>query len=339
LGAVNNPVLVEVFRGGRVESRHRGSVAAVDAKGARVLTLGDVEQAVYPRSAVKIMQALPLIESGAADRFGFGDEELALACASHGGEPGHVAVAARMLKAAGLDAGALECGAHWPSHQPSAQALSRTGQSPSALHNNCSGKHAGFVCAACASGVDHHRYVDPGHAVQREVKAAMEALAGVKLDDAPGIDGCSAPNWPMPLAALAQAFARIGSGQGMGAERAKAIARLRAACAAKPWFVAGTGRFCTEVMEHFGERVFVKTGAEGVFCGALPELGIGIAVKCDDGGGRAATIMMAGAIARLLSLADADHSALARHLRPKLRNWAGTEVGAMGPSSMLLPEG
>jgi L-asparaginase II len=334
---VNNPVLVEALRGGRVESRHRGSVVAVDARGARVLALGDIEQAVYPRSAVKIIQALPLVESGAADRFGFGDEELALACASHGGEPGHVAVAARMLAAAGLDAGALECGAHWPSHQPSAQALSRAGATPSALHNNCSGKHAGFVCAACASGVDHHRYVDRGHALQREVKAAIEALAGVKLDDAPGVDGCSAPNWPMPLAALARAFARIGSRQGMDAERAKAIARLRAACAAKPWFVAGTGRFCTAIMQHFGARVFVKTGAEGVFCGALPELGIGVAVKCDDGGGRAATIMMAGAIARLLSLSDADHAALAPHLCPTLRNWVGTEVGALRATPELLP--
>ena len=336
--AVSNPVLVEVLRGGRVESRHRGSVAAVDANGAAVLALGDIAQAVYPRSAVKIMQALPLIESGAADRFGFGDEELALACASHGGEPGHVAAAAGMLAAAGLGADALECGAHWPSHQPSAQALSRAGQSPNALHNNCSGKHAGFVCAACASGVEHRRYVDPAHPVQREVKAAMETLAGVKLDGAPGVDGCSAPNWPMPLPALARAFARIGSGQGVEQERAKALARLRAACAAKPWFVAGTGRFCTAVMEHFGERVFVKTGAEGVFCGALPELGIGIALKCDDGGGRASGIMMAGVIARLLPLSDADNTALAPFLHPTLRNWAGTVVGALRPTGTLLPE-
>lgn len=335
---MSNPVLVEVLRGGRVESRHRGSVAVVDAAGARVLALGDVEQAVYPRSAVKVMQALPLVESGAAGRFGFGDEELALACASHGGEPGHVAVAGRMLAAAGLDGGALECGAHWPSHQPSAQALSRAGENPSALHNNCSGKHAGFVCAACASGVDHRRYVDPAHAVQREVRAAMESLAGIKLDDTPGIDGCSAPNWPVPLAALARAFARIGSGEGMGQERTKATARLRAACAAKPWFVAGTGRFCTIVMEHFGERAFVKTGAEGVFCGALPELGVGIALKCDDGGGRASEMMMASAIARLLPLSDADRAALKRFLHPSLRNWAGTEVGALRPTRELLPE-
>src|SRR5438270_1290276 len=139
---MRNPVLVEVVRAALTESHHRGAVAVVDADGATVLALGDVAQPVYPRSAVKPLQALPLVESGAADRYGFGDEELALACASHGGEPAHVAVAQRMLARAGLDAAALGCGAHWPSYQPATQALARSGCAPSALHNNCSGKHA-----------------------------------------------------------------------------------------------------------------------------------------------------------------------------------------------------
>src|SRR6187402_1086917 len=172
---MRNPELVEVTRGNLVESRHRGAVVVMDADGATVLALGDAGQPVYPRSAVKPLQALPLVESGAADRYGFGDAELALACASHGGEPAHVEVASRMLARAGLDAAALECGAHWPSHQAASHALARAGGAPSALHNNCSGKHAGFVCVACASGVDHHGYVAAGHAVQREVRAAIEA--------------------------------------------------------------------------------------------------------------------------------------------------------------------
>src|SRR5256885_12804742 len=134
---MRNPVLVEVVRAALVESRHRGAVAVVDADGAAVLALGDVARPVYPRSAVKPLQALPLLESGAADRYGFGDQELALACASHGGEPAHVEVASRMLARVGLDAAALECGAHWPSHQPPAQALARSGGAPSALHHNC----------------------------------------------------------------------------------------------------------------------------------------------------------------------------------------------------------
>jgi L-asparaginase II len=332
---MSNPVLVEAVRAGRVESRHRGAVAVMDADGKSVLAVGDVAQSIYPRSAVKALQALPLVESGAAARYGYGDQELALACASHGGEPDHVAVAERMLARAGLDAAALECGPHWPVHPPALQALARAGGSASALHNNCSGKHAGFLCVACATGADHRRYVDPDHPVQRAVKAAIEALAGVTISDPPAVDGCSAPNWRVPLAALAGAFARFGVGQKLGAERAKAAARLRAACAAQPWFVAGTGRFCTAVMEHFRARVFVKTGAEGVFCGALPELGLGIAVKCDDGAGRAAEVMMAAIVARLLPLADVDRAVLDRFVQPKLRNWNGIEVGELRPTSML----
>src|SRR3954462_4080466 len=168
---MGNPDLVEVVRGALTESRHRGAVAVVDADGAAVLTLGDVALPVYPRSAVKPLQALPLVESGAADRYCFGDEELALACASHGGEPAHVEVAQRMLVRSGLDASALECGTHWPLSQTATQALARSGGAPSALHNNCSGKHSGFLCVACAAGIDHRGYGAADHLVQREVRA------------------------------------------------------------------------------------------------------------------------------------------------------------------------
>src|SRR5262249_35361708 len=156
-----NPVLVEVTRGNLVESRHTGAVAVVDADGATVLALGDVAAPAFPRSAIKAMQALVLVESGGADRYGFGDEELALACASHSGEPAHVAGVERMLRAAGLDASALACGTHWPLHQPSAQALARAGGTASPLHNNCSGKHTGFLCAACAMRIAAGRYATP----------------------------------------------------------------------------------------------------------------------------------------------------------------------------------
>ena len=335
---MGNPVVVEVLRGGLVESRHRGAIAVADADGTTMLALGDVERAVYPRSAVKPMQALPLVESGAADRYGFGDEELALACASHGGEGAHVEVAARMLVGAGLDAAALECGAHWPSHQPSAHALARTGHAPSALHNNCSGKHAGFLCVACAAGVDHRGYVAADHFVQREVRAAIEDLTGVGVGaDVCGVDGCSIPTWAVPLNRLAQAFAKFATGKGLAPERAKAAARLLAACAAQPYFVAGTGRFCTGIMRLFGPRVLVKTGAEGVFCGALPEQGIGIALKCDDGAKRAAEVAMAAMIARFLPMSDEERAALARFVRPTLKNWNGIEVGGLRPSHAVIP--
>jgi L-asparaginase II len=333
---MSNPVLVEVLRGALVESRHRGAVAVVDADGATVLSLGDVARPVYPRSAVKPIQALPLVESGAADKYGFGDQEIALACASHGGEPAHVEVATRMLARARLDAGALECGAHWPSHQPSSQALARSAGAPSGLHNNCSGKHSGFLCVACAAGVDHHGYVKPDHFVQREVRAALESLTGVGSSaDQCGIDGCSIPTYAMSLTALAHAFAKFGTGEGLAPERASAAARIRAACAAEPYYVAGTGRFGTEIMQLFGARVLAKTGAEGVYCGALPDRGLGIALKCDDGATRASEVAMAATVARFLPMSEDERGAVGRFLRPTLRNWNGIEVGGLRPSEAL----
>jgi len=332
---MGNPVLVEVLRGGLVESRHCGAVAVVDADGGRVLAQGDIERPVYPRSAIKALQALALVESGAADRYGLGPPELALACASHSGEPGHIATATRMLALAGLDPTALKCGAHWPIHQPSAQALAREGSAATALHNNCSGKHAGFLCTACALEADRARYVEPAHPVQRLVKATLEGLGATTIgEDVCAVDGCSAPTWALPLDGLARAFARFGSGVGLAPERAKAAARLRAACAEHPWHVAGTGRFCTGIMQRFGARVFVKTGAEGVFCGALPEQGLGIAVKCDDGASRAAEVLMAVTLARLLPSA-ADRAALDAYVRPSLRNWNGIAVGSLRPTEAL----
>jgi L-asparaginase II len=333
---MSNPVLIEVTRGTLVESRHRGAAAVVDADGATVLALGDVAAPIFPRSAIKALQALVLVESGGADRYELSEAALALACASHGGEPAHVSTVDGMLRAARLTPSLLACGTHWPLHQPSAQALARAGGTASALHNNCSGKHAGFLCAACAMGAEPEGYVQSDHPVQREVKAVLENLSGAAIpDERRAIDGCSVPTWALPLADLARAFARFATGRGLGAQRAAAAQRLRAACAAKPWFVAGSGRFCTGLMEHFGARVFVKTGAEGVFCGALPELGYGIAVKCEDGHGRAAEVAIATLIARLLPLGERDREVIAGFVRPQLRNWQGTVVGGMRPTALI----
>jgi L-asparaginase II len=332
---MSNPVLVEVARASLVESRHRGVVAVVDADGATVLDVGNAAVPVFPRSAVKALQALALVESGAADRYGFGDEELALACSSHGGEAGHVAVVSRMLAKAGLDASALSCGAHWPMNQAAAFSLARNGV-PSALHNNCSGKHAGFLCVACAQGIDHRGYWQPDHPVQQSVRHVLEDMTGSVLsEDRRAIDGCSVPTWAIPLKNLAYAFAKFGSGHGLSRDRAAAAARLRAACAQKPWHVAGTGRFCTEIMQLFGARVFLKTGAEGMYCGALPGQGLGIAIKCDDGAGRAAEAIMAAVIARSLPLEAAERAALDRFVQPVLRNWNGFEVGALRVTGAL----
>jgi L-asparaginase II len=332
---MGNPVLVAVTRGVLTESRHQGAVCVADSAGKAVIAIGDVATPIFPRSAVKVMQALVLVESGAADRYRFGDAELALACASHSGEPDHVAGVERMLARAGLDVDALQCGTHWPTHRPSADALIRAGLPASPLHHNCSGKHAGFLCAACATGSDPRTYTASDHAVQREVHAILENLAGSKIDDkSVAIDGCSVPTFALSLAGLARAFAVLGSEKGLEPERAAACRRLRAACAAKPWYVAGSGSFATEIMSHFGPRVFVKGGAEGVYGGALPDQGLGIAIKCDDGAGRAAEAIMANVLTRLIG----EHGLLAKYARPPVRNWRGTVVGEIRPAEELLAQ-
>ncbi|HEX2256893.1 MAG TPA: asparaginase [Afifellaceae bacterium] len=322
-----DPVVVEVTRGGLVESRHRAAVAIVDAEGRTMFGIGDVDRPIYPRSAIKPLQALALVETGAADAFGYGARELALAQASHGGEPGHVALAAAMLKAAGLEPSTLACGAHPPSHAPAAAALARASQAATALHNNCSGKHAGFLAVASRLGLPSGGYVTAGHPVQAIVRETLAAATGAPhRPEACGTDGCSIPTYPVPLTALARGFARFATGVGLSDGRAAAARRLYEAAVAEPWFLAGSGRFCSEVVAALNGAALVKTGAEGVFCGAVPSLGVGIALKCDDGAARAAECAMAAVLARLLP-EQAD--ALAAWTDRPLTNWNGISVGGV----------
>ena len=336
-----NPVLIEVLRGGAVESRHAGALAIVDASGAVHTALGDVDRPVFPRSAVKLLQALPLVASGAADSFALTDEELALACASHSGEPGHVATAAGLLARLGLDETTLECGTQWPSREPVLRAMVARSEIAGPLHNNCSGKHSGFVCVACLmarqAGSEPaafaRGYVDAGHPVMREVSAALSAATGVDVEQAPrGIDGCSIPTFALPLRALALAFARAGTGLGLPDAHARAARRLREAVARAPFMVGGTDRFDTRVMQAFGERLFCKVGAEGVYCAALPALGLGVALKIDDGAVRAAEAAMAAVAQALLRTED---ELLRGYSHLALRNWRGLHVGSLRPAHAL----
>jgi L-asparaginase II len=338
-----NPILVEALRGNAVESSHRGALAVFDADGALLIALGDIERPIFPRSAVKVLQALPLVASGAADRLGLTDDELAIACASHNGEEVHAQTAARMLAKAGLDVSALECGAHWPYLDTAARALAAQGRQPNALNNNCSGKHAGFLCLACAlhGGVDLRQYVSgyvkPEHPVMREVTAALQATTGHDLTKTPhGTDGCSIPTYAIPLRNLARAFARVGTGIGLSNGHAAAAKRLRAAVASAPYMVAGAGRFDTRVMQRIGERVFCKVGAEGVFCAALPERGLGVAIKIDDGNNsRACEVAMAAVIEAFVTLDDGEASFMRSLSELRLTNWNGIEVGRLVAAPIL----
>lgn len=331
-----NPVLVEIIRGGIVESAHRGAVAVMDADGGAVLALGDIDRPIFPRSAIKGFQALPLVESGAAERFGLDDAELALACASHSGEPDHVATARSALTKAGLAPLCLECGVQWPTRDRAMRALIAAGAEPSALHNNCSGKHAGFLCLAVEMGVEPKGYVKPEHPVMREVGAAIAQMTGFDLaKTARGTDGCSIPTYAIPLRQLALGFARFGSGQGLAPARAKAAKRLREAAAAAPFMVAGTDRCDTRLMRALGLRAFTKTGAEGVYCAALPELGLGIALKIEDGGTRAAETTIAGLIARFLPLSAKEVEVIGPMLDAPITNWNGIETGRLRFAAQL----
>ena len=342
-----NPILVELMRASYCESLHRGALAVLDADGGVVVAVGDIDRPVFPRSAVKVLQALPLVESDAAERLRLNDDELALACASHNGEPDHVRTAADMLAKAGVDAEVLECGVHWPLLETASRELACGGQAPTVLSNNCSGKHAGFVCLACAlmgwsdSGLNLRQYVKgyvaPEHPVMREVSAALQAASDCDLSRAPqGTDGCSIPTFGIPLRHLALAFARVGTGVGLRSGHARAAKRLRAAVARSPFMVAGTDRFDTRVMERLRERVFCKVGAEGMYCAALPERGLGVAIKIDDGSSaRAAEVAMAAVIEAFIPLDDADATFMRDLSDLKLKNWNGIEVGALRATDAL----
>lgn len=333
---VANPVLVEVLRGEHVESRHRGAVAVYDADGRAVLEIGDTERPVFPRSAVKAIQALPLVESGAADAFGFGDRELALACASHNGEVRHVELARAMLAKAGLDEAALECGSHWPYLEAATVELARGAGSPGQLHNNCSGKHAGFLCTCRHVGLAHRGYVEAQHEFQGMLRDTLQQVTGAAHGaDNLGIDGCSIPTYAVPLKNLALGFARMATGTGLAPARAGAAQRLMQACMREPFYVAGSGRFETVLMEKTSERIFLKIGAEGVYCAAVPELGLGIALKCDDGAGRAAEAMVAAVLARLLREDAALSAQLDALANQPIVNRRGLRVGVVRPAALL----
>lgn len=323
-------IVIETTRGNAVESRHLAHVAVCDAAGATVLACGESERSVFPRSAIKVFQAIPLIETGAADAMGLDTGDLSLACASHSGEAGHVARAAAVLAKAGLAEAHLECGCHWPFEQRVALELARRGEEPGPLHNNCSGKHAGFLCTAVHEGEDPSGYVAAEHPVQRRVRDVLADLTRTRPgeDEPAGIDGCSIPTYAAPLHRFAEGFARLAAGHDVDAARAAAGQRLMKACMAEPWLMAGSRRACVTLMEAAPGRVFAKTGAEGVFCGAVPELGLGFALKIDDGATRASEAAVAAVLSRTLRPHDAalaDRYEALSHTT--LRNWQGTAVG------------
>ncbi|WP_375449599.1 asparaginase [uncultured Devosia sp.] len=325
-----NPILAELTRGNWLENIYRGAFAVIDGDGRLIASAGDIERAIFPRSAIKSMQALPIFARHAADAFHHTEEELALACASHHGEDAHVTVAAGLLDRLGLSVADLECGAHAPTNAAAREALRASGREPSALHNNCSGKHSGMLSVARAMGVPTAGYVGREHAVQRVVREAVETVIGEPLSEGKcGTDGCSIPTFAAPLRAFAHGFARMATGHGLPADYASAAQRLFDAATSHPHLVAGTGHADTQIMGAFGGRVMQKVGAEGVHCGAIRDKGWGYAIKCDDGNNAASTAMLAGL---LLAIADPDAAQtelLKTFASQTIRSVRGADVGVL----------
>ncbi len=297
--------LAEVTRALQLESRHVGSVVLARADGTLVGVVGDRNRIVFPRSSIKIIQALPLIESGAADRYEMTSAELACACASHSGTPFHVATIAALLARIGIPQKALACGTHLPLGEIAKRHMLASKEAACALHNNCSGKHAGMLAVAHHEGEPLTEYEIADHPVQMRIRQTLAEVTGADLSHAvPGVDGCSVPNWPLPLMNLAVGFARIVTGKDLPPARAAAFERLLAACWAEPVAMAGEGRFDTEMLSRFAGEVFVKGGAEGVYCGGIRSKGIGFALKADDGAGRGAEAAAAAIIAHLVDGAE-----------------------------------
>ena len=319
-----NPILVEVTRGAQVESVHRGAIAIADAGGAIRFALGDVETPVYTSSSLKPIQALPLLESGAADAYGLSDEEVALACASHSGEPMHTTRVAAWLERIGCRESDLACGPQAPRAEAALEDMLRGGEKPTRLHNNCSGKHTGFLTVARHWGVATAGYERADHPVQQAVLTFVEELSGVRQPGW-GVDGCTAVNFALPLSGFARALAKLAGRRTVGASR------ILRAMTAHPELVAGTGRSCTALMRAAHGRAAVKVGAEGVFAAMVIESGLGIALKIDDGATRASETAIT---ALLEKLGVVDGSAM-EFIRAPVLNTRGQPVGERRPAPDL----
>jgi L-asparaginase II len=322
------PLMVEVTRGDMVESRHAVSAAVVDADGEIVASWGDVGRHTYPRSAIKPLQAIPLVASGAADAFGVTPRELALACASHMGQAIHIETVGKWLGRIDCSVADLECGAHMPRDEEAHDALVRHGETCTAIHNNCSGKHTGFLTTAKHLGEATGGYIGAGHPVQQRLARLLGALGGEDISSSErGIDGCGIPVLGMSVAALARAMARMAAPETLAETEAEAARRIFQAMTTHPEMVRGTRGFDTLFMTAGRGRFATKTGAEGVHIAIVPELKLGVALKVEDGAGRASDVAVAALLDHLGVIDDKTTAAIAPLAKPAIVNAAGRTAG------------
>lgn len=321
-------LLVEVTRNNTVESRHFGAAVVCDYKGNVVESWGDIERLVFPRSALKPMLAIHLVESGASDHYALNDAELSLACSSHQGEEMHQNLVTSWLNRIGLTEANLACGAVLPEHTDSAHQLLASGQQGCRIHHNCSGKHTGFLTTAQHLNLSLDNYHLLEHPLQQLSLDILSDLADIDLKQYPmGIDGCGLPAPTMPLLKLAHATARFAKPVDLSTSRAQAIYRLHKAIINEPLYIAGHGAVASEVSEVTKGAVLAKTGAEGIITAALPERGLGIAVKIADGSARARSVALMAILDHLGVLSAEEKDRLKAHISPTIVNSRGLVVG------------
>lgn len=319
------PIAVEVLRGDTVESVHRASVAVADARGRRVAWFGNPRLVTFLRSTAKPFQSLAVLETGAADRFGFSSEELAIVTASHNGEDRHVKMVQGILERIRLGPEALQCGPHPPYGKRAAETV---GASFTALHNNCSGKHAGMLAVCQHQGWDTRTYLDPSHPLQQSIRQIVADETRLPSEDLlAAIDGCSAPTYAVPLGNAARVFARFTTGTATTRKRREAFERIREALVRHPDLVAGEDRVDTRFMRALGGDVWVKAGGEAIYAMGVKSLGVGIAVKIEDGAGRAVPLLLFRILEELGVLDGPPRAALEPWVNEAHKNWAGRTVG------------
>jgi len=328
--------LVDVCRGGRVESSHYGHIAVVNSYGELLYSLGDPNRLTYARSSAKPLQTIPVFETGAADSYELSGADISLCCASHSGEAQHTDRVLAILKRAGIEDSCLKCGTHIPHAHDTYKNLIASGKELTSLYSNCSGKHTGMLVTAKHMGESLEDYYQPSHPVQQRILKVISEVADYPIERIElGTDGCGVPVHALPLERWAYAFARLTRPDSLGEKRAKIVNRITTAMMEFPEMVGGTGRFCTDFMKVANPRLFGKAGAEAVYLIGDKETGVGIAIKIEDGNGRA-TYPAAVETLRQLGFLDEDQlNNLKQHYHPVLKNARQEEIGELVPSFRL----
>jgi L-asparaginase II len=327
--ASKQPLIIEILRGPVVESIHQVMAVVVNEHGGVVTYWGNPNFLTLPRSAIKPLQALSFVESGAMEKFALDSRHLSLACSSHGGEQGHLTVLKEWLDKLALSENILACGPQWPRNELATHEMIRRGLKPSAICNNCSGKHLGIISTCLHLGEDPKNYQQYEHISQKRMRKVLSEVTKIDHSQvAQAIDGCGLPTYALPLQGIAVGMSALLNQKEQPVRKA-AAKKILEALKNQPKLMSGSGEFAASVIEKTGGRAFVKGGAEGVFTGLIPGKGIAFAIKAADGSSRAAQLAAAHLLSSYGGVTESEAGALSEFWQPPVKNSRGETVGQM----------